>query len=432
MTVLELSISANYVRWSIWEAIREIIQNAKDSDNLGNTMFVSYDKGSQTLLIQNEGVKIGRETLVLGNTTKRNDASQIGEFAEGYKLALATFASLGKKVEIYNGNELWIPRLAFSAKFNSELLTITTTPIPDTGKLSFKISGITEDHWNTAQERLLFLPQTNVGEFIEATQGRILKDDKHKSKLYVKGIYVDKLSGNFEFGYDLHSVKLDRDRNMPNDWILKNEIREILKEVTLKESLGMNEIFQLLSSSYSGEGEAFTHDFSEGNDFHNKLLDYFIILHGEKAVPVLSIGESMEAGHYGFKGVVVSKYLNSLLAKVCTPLNKRKADKTMEITTIYSAYDLKQKEINNLIWAVDLVSKVEENVILEQISVVDFFGETMWGLYDGTVKVAKKVLENKQNLIRTIVHEYAHRYGVDGSVQHRNACERMFSSIISP
>ena len=86
MKKYELSLSRNYVSsWGIEEAIRELLQNAKDSNGED---VIDIDKSSGTITITNKNTSIPSSTLLLGNTSKGDDLDKIGQFGEGYKLAL--------------------------------------------------------------------------------------------------------------------------------------------------------------------------------------------------------------------------------------------------------------------------------------------------------------------------------------------------------
>ena len=67
MKKYELSLSRNYVSsWGIKEAIRELLQNAKDSNGED---IIDIDKSSGTITITNKNTSIPSSTLLLGNTS---------------------------------------------------------------------------------------------------------------------------------------------------------------------------------------------------------------------------------------------------------------------------------------------------------------------------------------------------------------------------
>ena len=63
-----LPISPDYVaHWGLWEAVREIYQNALDESEAA----ISYDEAAQVLFISSATGRLTPETLVLGTSSKR-------------------------------------------------------------------------------------------------------------------------------------------------------------------------------------------------------------------------------------------------------------------------------------------------------------------------------------------------------------------------
>lgn len=431
-SLVELSVSPNYVRWGMWEAIREIIQNAKDADDLSHSMVIDYNPRLKTLSILNHNVKLGRETLVLGSSSKRDDASQRGEFGEGYKLALSTFLNLSCKVTIINADEIWEPFLKRSENFNAIVLALKFKANPKpSSDLLFKIEGISNEAWEDAKSKFLFLNNKSIDKIDIPFVGSILKGEEYKNKLFVKGIYVSNLPQDHWFGYDLSNVRLDRDRNLADPYSLKFEVKNIFKKAINSDLIEISEAFKILDNPSIGESLYFISDWEEGGDFHRKLRDFFISLHGENSIPVEGMGEAIEAQHYGLKGIIVSPALRTLLGKVAHAFDKVKSSKAIEPVKTYNLQDLSQEEMQNFLWATDLISKVEPLFDLNKVAIVDFRSPKIHGsFHSGYIRFAKQDLLNKRELIATAVHEAAHFYGEDGSVQHRDATERLFSEII--
>ena len=87
------------------------------------------------------------------------------------------------------------------------------------------------------------------------------------------------------------------------------------------------------------------------------------------------------------------------------------------------------EERENLSWAIALVRSVRD--FEQSISVVDFYGEKTLGVYRSTdIRLAKRLLDNRKELIATLVHEVAHREGSDGAVGHEREIESIFSDIV--
>ena len=88
-------------------------------------MFCSYDAETQTLSIGNKFSTLTESSLLLGSTSKANQASTIGQFGEGYKLATLAAVRDARNVIIYNygAKQIWRPRFVQSKVYNAEILS---------------------------------------------------------------------------------------------------------------------------------------------------------------------------------------------------------------------------------------------------------------------------------------------------------------------
>ena len=213
----ELPISLGYVEsWGTREAIREILQNSIDANEIGYYKEINYDENTETLTITNRGAKLPISSLVLGGSSKREMENQIGHEGEGYKLALVVLLRKGYNVIILNSDKEWVPSFEFSEKFNSKILTIHSKPIEDTNKVSFIIKGITPTVYNDLYKYFPCIDD-DFGETVECSTGSILLDERFKGKMFVGGLYIQD-DNNFSYGYNFNSdaVTLDRDRKAIN------------------------------------------------------------------------------------------------------------------------------------------------------------------------------------------------------------------------
>lgn len=218
MKKYELSLSRNYVSsWGIEEAIRELLQNAKDSDGEEQ---IDIDKQNGTITITNKNTSIPSSTLLLGNTSKKDDLDKIGQFGEGYKLAILVLLREGKDVSIQNGNKLWEPSFEYSDNFDCEVLCITETDSSG-NDLVFEISGFNGCELADLENEFLGI-NGQAYNSIHTSYGEILTDSQFKGKVFVEGLPVYE-DDNFDYGYnfDARYVTLDRDRKSINIYELK-------------------------------------------------------------------------------------------------------------------------------------------------------------------------------------------------------------------
>jgi len=128
MSKIELTLAPNYVpTWTLVDAVRELFQNALDQQrqNSENEASWHYDDVTGVLTISNATSKLTTASLLLGQTTKADDKSTIGQFGEGYKIATLVLLREGKNVVFYNygAREVWRPRFVKSRRFDTDILT---------------------------------------------------------------------------------------------------------------------------------------------------------------------------------------------------------------------------------------------------------------------------------------------------------------------
>ena len=213
LKTFDLPLARDYVaHWGLPEAVRELLQNAIDSDSP-----MEYAFEGSTLSITSRYTTLEAKTLVLGGSSKGNDRSKIGSFGEGYKLALLVLTRLGYAVEIHNGNVCWTPAFIHSQLFDTEVLRLTETPLADNTGLTFLIQGLSHEDSNAVRDHCLFM-QPPMDDVIGTKYGSILPS--RPGKLYVGGLFVT--DTDTQFGYDVlpQFLKLERDRQTVAAWDL--------------------------------------------------------------------------------------------------------------------------------------------------------------------------------------------------------------------
>ncbi|PHR92006.1 MAG: hypothetical protein COA69_09580 [Robiginitomaculum sp.] len=195
---IELSLSTDYVsHWGLWEALRELYQNAMDEE----LWEIRHD--SESLRIITKGGQLARESLLLGASTKSGDSGKRGQYGEGYKLALLVLCRLGHAVTIRTGGEVWTPRLVDSETFGARVLAIDIQPDDvKTDGVTICVEGVTEEQFLECETNLCM----DFG---------VLSDPGQVGRIYVGSLYVCTMP-DFKRGYSFKvgEIELDRDRQM--------------------------------------------------------------------------------------------------------------------------------------------------------------------------------------------------------------------------
>lgn len=222
MKKYELPLSPTYVRdWGVPEAVRELVQNAID----GEDQFpMELEVGNGFVRIANIGASLSPRQLVLGNTSKADNPKKIGSFGEGFKLALLVLCRIGIPVKITNGDVEWLPRMAYSEEWQSEILEIEERPSDSFGpyRLEFVVGGLDINQITDIKETCLILNDKQP-QRIKTADGDILFG--LPGKIFVNGLFVANAEGDFRFGYDFPaaSITLDRDRRTVSSFDLSWE-----------------------------------------------------------------------------------------------------------------------------------------------------------------------------------------------------------------
>lgn len=219
----ELSLTRAYVSaWGMEQAVRELIQNAIDSDSPFVYEFSQEPPDGWTLRLNSEFAKLDPKTLLLGATSKAGNRECIGSFGEGYKLALLVLERAGHKPEVHNGDLLWRPEFQYNSRFGEELLVIRESRLTDrTNKgLTFVVRNMSQSHVDAIRSSCLQM-QGSIGERKQTKFGDILLDKPHEHRLYVGGLLVCETTLAFGYNVKPEFLRLERDRQTVSDWDLK-------------------------------------------------------------------------------------------------------------------------------------------------------------------------------------------------------------------
>lgn len=224
--IYPISLSPSYCKdWDINHALREILQNQLDAG--GGDVY--YDPDTKELRIINYNNQIPKQYLLLGNGSKVTSDNQAGGFSEGGKIAWLILTRHGHKVEIRNGNTLWVPYYDHSDLFGCDMLHVSETPLEDNVDVEYIISDINQETYDEMCRRCLFL--VDDLEIIETTKYGNILDKGEQAQLFVAGLYV--CDTDMEYTYDIkpQHLTLNRDRSCPDNYDLKSMVRNMWNEV---------------------------------------------------------------------------------------------------------------------------------------------------------------------------------------------------------
>ena len=431
MAKFQLTISKDYVpNWAIYEGVREIIQNAIDAQTDGFPMSIKFDDKKQVLTVSSDGARLDRKVWLMGTTSKFDDDQYLGHFGEGLKLAALVLTRLGRHMTIVNNDETWRPTLEASEVFDDTVLTITTRKCAPTGAFTVSVP-LGHDEWHAYQRRFLVLcPPQDV---MPSTEADILLDPALRNSLFVKGIYVEART-DYHAGYDFHSAKTDRDRQMVKAWDANYAIRSAWRSAHRDGRVTGSDLLAFL---WSDAGDAKVFDYGCNDDMTHAVKAAFLEKHGENAIPVADESQQLMAGHHGKRGVIAASHLIKFF-QGCPGMDihalatsiENQVIKTCPIDTLTVA---ERAVFHQGLALAEIAAKGEDLApVCNRLEIVDFASANLFGLHmpDQRIQIARSMLVGFQPFLATLIHELAHDFGPDGSVHHERAEGRLFAAVI--
>lgn len=279
---LDLALARDYCpTWGLWEGIRDLVQNYLDGADKGFTPKMAYSKNGQVLTLINEGANLPREAMLIGFSSKRGDDTQRGQYGEGLKIALLALTRAGLKVTIRSGGEKLTPRIEWNKKFGAETLCVDVTKCEHFDGIKVNVWGLAPEAWSDIKGRFLpFRSELWQKTAYNTWKGALLTDLSDKGQIFADGIYVCTRE-DFQYGYDIRELKLDRDRTLPDSWDLKFATAQITSA-----AMAAFDASKVLDSLMGGSEETSAMSYTTSADQKSKLAHCFLAEFGEHAVPV--------------------------------------------------------------------------------------------------------------------------------------------------
>jgi len=408
--------------WHIEQAIRELISNGIDGEvREGHKFSLEWARrNGGTLILKNEGTKLEMGTLLMGYSESRKENSCIGTHGEGSLLAYLVFAREEVDIKVINNDESWVPYFEYSEEYNEDTLWIKTHALSKTktGAFSVEIRNVTKETYETISKWFLKThPTYDPDKNIEMYDGRkLLMQFEFGGAVYVKGVFICNIP-DLRYGYNL-DMDINRDRNLVSEsdaqWYASDVLNtamhthpERFEDVSLVDFLSSNAL------------EAYAYKFNEHSDLVDKVVTEFEKLHGENAVPVLSVSQCTELEHFGMEGIIVSPQLKDVVESKKGIYEKIKGEAAQTAVENFSWSDLSGEEKENLVLTGDLIQAVTGSDILDRTKIVRYLDKSLGGRHSGNqIEIAKNQLVSLKKTLNILTHELAHDVGSDGERSH--------------
>lgn len=427
MPTFEYPLDPAYVRdWTPLDALREFGANAKDGDTAGYPMTINYDRARKRVVFKNQGVTLKQKEMLLGGTSKIDNAKMIGTYGEGMKLAFLVLSRAGFVVLVRNGmNEDWRPKIEFSEKWGNQILQVEVRKASrQVDNLEIEVVGVQEELWEELINLFLFLRKGVTKESLQS--GDLLFDAEMCGKIYVRGVLVEHRD-DYVIGYDFKNVDMNRDRKAVGDI---GEATATLWAEWVERGGDVGKVFDMMART-TKESESFR--WFRNDMFREALSGEWKRRHGADTYLARTTQEVEEARHLGLKAVVAPNDLtyDAVSGYLPTVAQYRRTHR-FDVAKMYTLDDLSTDERAAFTGAVELLEKLGIGAA-RRVSVVDFVEPKLRGLHNsssGGVALARSELNRKGRAIMTLVHEFAHDYGSDGSIGHTTKIQEYTELVV--
>lgn len=252
---------ARTLGWTMWEVLREFIQNALDETD--EFPEISYE--SETLILHDNGRGFHVINLLLGESSKLVEVCTRGAFGNGLKFAVLTALSLGKVVTVKTQNfhiSYYAETIEVVGK-KATVMSYEVYEIPKVKGTTVYISPITKSEYKTIQDTINEYMIHRTKDF-KVSNKKVLHSkqyskcpnlyyailDEPKKKIYLRDIYLideKKLGKKLIYSYNIVDTNVPRNvelikkgisrpkysvvdvsRNTADIHILKIEVRQTL------------------------------------------------------------------------------------------------------------------------------------------------------------------------------------------------------------
>jgi hypothetical protein len=352
-----------------------------------------------------------------------------------------------RSVTIRTQTETWSASLSAAPDFGGrKVLTFDTRKRQtETDAVEIEIGPVEREEWDAIRNAFMFMQEEegNISS-VRGYSGAILFDDRHREAVFAKGILVTKMEG-CRFGYDLSSLTLNRDRSMVNEWDVRYQVVNLITEQYRNGGIKLAEISAMFLDNAWEMRDGHTWMYSHiprdlVADMVARKREVFPTARG--IIVTASEDEAVKAESYGYAPVRIPKTLRDAFSRYLSDneesVNFRNkigittyADMIAEmqdaIEATHTLSDLTVEERGNLDWSIALLSRVGVSVNPE---VVTFYRNDLLGLYKGgKISLSRSILTDRNETLGTLIHEYSHGWGGDGSIAHTSKIEETWVKV---
>ena len=434
--LFDLNIEQVLEHWEPEHAVREIIANALDEQQLTNSKKIDIYKLGDRWYIRDYGRGLQYSHFTQNeNQEKLASPFLIGKFGVGLKDALAVFHRKGINVEINSKYGHISLVMAQKSGFDIQTLhAVFEEPVDENFVgTEFIINGISDHAIEKAKE--MFLCFNNGLKLLEKTRyGEVYQCATIPAVIYINGVQVA-TEDNFLFSYNITNINaqikkaLNRERSNVGRTAYSDTIKNILKQCKSNDVLVplVNDLQNIMSGTNSDESSWVdiatyaARTLSKGDDVVFMTPEQRAVMSNQQVEILAQSGKTLVLvtdSVYNKIEDTVSTF--DTIFKEYTKTFSYKFVRTQTLTSYEKQTFELSKEIvtflknNGFRYNMDI--KISETIR------VGFDGTSTLGVYDSSenaIIIKRSVLSNPTEFCGVLLHEFAHyQHGYDDNTRN--------------
>lgn len=420
--LFDLNIERVLEHWDAFYAVREIIANALDEQNLTNTRDISIFKAGMSWHIRDYGR--GLEYLHFTqneNKEKLENPNLIGKFGVGLKDALAVFYRKGYRVEIFSRHATISLVMSSKSSFDIQTLHAKFEEAIDNSMegTEFVIYNLEDDIMSKAKD--MFLCFNKRIKLLETTPyGEILQGDD-TPKVYINGAQVA-IEENFLFSYNITNISakikkaLNRERSNVGRAAYSDSVKNILCQSKSESVLYLlaNELHKISLGEHKDELEWVDVASHATKRLESDKNTVFV------TATQISVMSNQDREILQESGKIITVIPDKVFGKVSesvTTINtitQEYQDSFHYEYVDYSVLSFSEKRVFDL--RLTVISFLKRHSFIYDIPIKisesicpDSLGKETYGVFtDGCIIIKRNVLNSESMFLGVLIHEFAH------------------------
>jgi hypothetical protein len=245
-----------------------------------------------------------------------------------------------------------------------------------------------------------------------------------------------------KFGYDIKDITLNRDRSMIDEWSARCAVVNMLSQAYSDGKIVLDDVLSFFNDS-AWECVDSSYSWAYQGRVMKDIATHLARNCNGKGVFTHSLEEATKIESWGWFPIRVSKPLFDAMRVYVSSDEESAADfrKKIGVVTMTQLQQIVRESVKEVIHSSNLTEEEKASVDwacnILKIAGIEvyprvclFHDENIIGLYQtGMISLSRKILGDKHEVLSTLIHEYSHAWGGDGTMDHSAAIERHWTKV---